>query len=125
MLAGCVLIVRMPLELSIRGLAFAAWLAASGIQIRRLLAGGREVAKIRVDNAGGVWVSNFRGRWQAVDILPGTMVLRRLAWLRIRLADGRKYGELLAGNAVKDVEWQRFQLLWQQCRQRLAGVDPC
>ena len=56
----------------------------------------------------------------ALWVVQSAREIRRMAWIRIRLADGRKYGELLRGNAVIDKQWHRLQLIWQQTRQNIG-----
>ena len=49
----------------------------------------------------------------AVTVLPGSIVLPELAWLRIRAENGDTWGELVAGNHRQSKEWRRFQVIFR------------
>ena len=74
-------------------------------------------------SAGKVWVTDAAGQRVTATLLRGSIVIRRLAWLRMRLEDGRKYAELVSGNAVEDFQWHRFQLIWKQSRQIVGRAE--
>ena len=119
---GLLLIVRMPLNLPVRLLLVVAWLAWSGYELRSISRAWQSVRRIRLDILGNIQVEDRRGRMSPVALLPGSVVLARIAWLRLELPGGAKFGELLTENAVKSVEWHRLQLIWRQCRHILGGT---
>ena len=119
---GLVMILHLRLSIVMRVVLLAAWLGWSGRELLMQADGSQRVRRIRLNNLGEVWITDARGRSSQADLLPGSVVLRRIAWLRIRLDCGRKYGELLTENAVQSGQWHRLQLLWQQCRQYFAGT---
>ncbi len=49
----------------------------------------------------------------AATVLPGSIVLPELAWLRIRAENGDIWGELVAGNHRESKEWRRFQVIFR------------
>jgi len=106
----------------------AAWMMLCLREIAVLRRNEDRVVRIRLNNFGAFKVISAQGETEAVDLMPGSIVSARLAWLRLRFADGQIYGELLAGNAVKDREWHRFQLIWHQCKPLIlvarVGLDP-
>lgn len=82
------------------------------------------VARIAINTRGEIRVTDAAGRTVLVELLAGTVVMPNLAWLRMRfVADGQQYAELLRGNALKDVQWHRFQLIWQQRRQTFSSPE--
>ena len=116
LLIGAVLIVRMPLPGLLRYPFCLAWLAfcVYEIQTYSRTAAALRVLRIRAD--GTVDGRLQDGRWQRLQMLPGSIVLSRIAWLRLRLPDGRNYGELLRHSAGDGRQWHRLQLIWRQNR---------
>ena len=53
------------------------------------------------------------GSWESVEILPGSIVTSRWAWLRLRAAHSPDYAELLRGESRQSEDWRRFQVIWR------------
>ncbi len=49
----------------------------------------------------------------AATVLPGSIVLSEMAWLRIRAENGDVWGELVAGNHRESKDWRRFQVIFR------------
>ena len=120
--AGFVVITHLPLPSIARVAMVALWLAWGVRELLLLADAARQVHRIKLNNLGEVWVIDRRGRASEVRLAPGSVVLRRVAWIRLRLPDGSKYGELLTQRAVQHRQWHRLQLVWCQCRQYFAGT---
>ncbi len=113
LLTGFALLIRLPLAPWIRlGLALL-WLVSQFREISRLSRGAGRVKEIRIGKAAAT-VVNRQGKEQPVQILSGSVVLPRLAWLRLRLPDGLIYGELLRGDPASNKQWRHLQILWRQ-----------
>lgn len=120
MLAGCValligiaLLMRLPIPPWIRAALAAIWMTGSVWEISRLSRGAGRIREIRVGIAWAAVLTN-RGKVEPVRIMSGSFVLPRLAWLRLRLADGLIVGELLRGDPATAEQWRRLQILWRQ-----------
>ena len=116
LLAGAALIVRMPLHGFARLLLCLIWLAYCLNEIRNCSRTAASLRLLRLYADGAVSGRFADGEWQQLRMLSGSMVLRRVAWLRLRLPDGLDYGELLSGNARDSRQWHRLQLIWRQNR---------
>ena len=116
-IAGIALVIHMPLGILPRLAFVMALLVGGGAELWALSRGSARVARIGLNQLGDVWVIDAVGQKRPVRLLRGSMVLSRHAWLRIRFENGRKYAELVSGNAVQDEQWHRFQLIWKQARQ--------
>ena len=46
-------------------------------------------------------------------ILPGSIVLPGIAWLRIRAENGQIWGELVVADPRESEEWRRFQVIFR------------
>lgn len=121
--AGLALIVQMPLSAVLRVALLLAWIARCGFELLQLSRGADRVARIGLNQLGQVWVIDGAGERQGVTLLRGSVVLAHHAWLRIRFTDGHKYAELVRGDAVKDRQWHRFQLIWKQARQTIGRAE--
>lgn len=113
LLTGIALLMRLPIAAWLRlGLAIA-WLAGNAWEISRLSRGAGRVKEIRV-GPGEATVINRQGQQEPVQIMAGSVVLPRLAWLRLKLSDGLIFGELLRGDPATNQQWRHLQILWRQ-----------
>ncbi len=120
MLAGCaaliiglLLLMRLPAAVPIRLALVVPWLIGGVRQLSRQSRGVHRIRAIRLE-VGEAWIIDRQGRRAAVQIMSGSIVLPRLAWLRLRLADGLVCGELLRGDATVCEHWRHLQILWRQ-----------
>lgn len=110
---GGVLIVLMPAPLPVRAGLAALWFGSGLLELRAMARGRARLERIRIALDGRVF-GVACGEAEPLQLLPGSVVLARVAWLRIRFADGLSCGELLAGDARTDPAWHRLQLVWRQ-----------
>ncbi|MEX2122528.1 MAG: hypothetical protein WD795_01455 [Woeseia sp.] len=113
-LAGAFLILDLPLLPGPKAAFAALWLCAGLLEFRAQCRGMCRISRIRVDSEGRLRGQTPEGEVEPLQLLTGSVVLRRVAWLRLRFADGAEYGELLTGNARLDEQWRRLQLIWRQ-----------
>jgi len=123
MITGFVLIVLMPLAPVWRMLLAFAWIGESLRELRGLARGAARLRFIRLDADGNITGLGPDGRCETLALLSGSIVLSRLGWLRVRFADGSRYGELLRGDPARDPEWQRLQLIWRHSRTAFGRQD--
>ena len=69
------------------------------------------VGRITLDARGNIAGTAPDGRALSLTLLSGSVVLSRLAVLRVQFADVSDYVELLRGDRAADLEWQRLQLI--------------
>ena len=112
-LVGLVLLMRLPLPVPARALLIALWLFTGLRQLGRHSKGMQRVKVIRLQE-GEATVIDRQGRQSPVRIMSGSVVLPKLAWLRLRCPDGLVIGELLRGDAATDKQWRHLQILWRQ-----------
>ena len=120
---GCLLVFQMPLTVLVRMSLLVLWLATSAFELYVHSRAASQIASIGLNDRGQIWVRNCAGERLAAELLPGTVVLGRLAWLRLRLDSGKKYAEFLRGKSTTDPQWHLFQLIWEQSRQTFGGLD--
>lgn len=112
-LVGLVLLMRVPLPVPARALLIALWLFTGLRQLGRHSRGMQRVQAIRLQE-GEATVIDRQGRRSPVRIMSGSVVLPKLAWLRLRCPDGLVIGELLRGDAAVSEQWRHLQILWRQ-----------
>lgn len=122
-LAGAALLLLLPLSAGLRALLIAAWACLCLRDWRKQLRGYSRVAAIRLRDSGLVETIDPAGQAEPVRLLDGSIVLPRLAWLRLAFADRGSYGELLAGDACRSAAWHRLQLAWRQHGARFGQPD--
>jgi len=113
---GVLLILDLSLPVWLRAAALMAWLGFSFHELYCYSRLASAIALISLEQSGDVIITDVDGTCAESHLLPGSVVTSSLAWLRLRLPNGRKFGELLCKNEVQPSEWHRLQLLWQQAR---------
>ncbi|HEX7718459.1 MAG TPA: hypothetical protein VF389_01535 [Woeseiaceae bacterium] len=113
-LAGTLLIFLMPLSGGWRLVLCLLWVASSSLELRAQWDGMTRIDRIRIHSGGRVEGAGQDGAWQSLEVLSGSMVLGRCAWLRLCFADGRHYGEWLWRDGTRAGDWRRLQLVWRQ-----------
>ena len=111
-LIGGVVILALPISVAGRVLALAGWFFWTG---RELLTYWRAYARwfaYRLSADGETRVFG-QGENCTAKLLPGSIVLAEVAWLRLQAENGDKWGELVAGNHRESEEWRRFQVIFR------------
>ncbi len=114
--AGIPILLAMPLSWLLKVPLALAWLFECRRELLNFRQGTARLHELRLDAAGKVTVIGPDGSIGPATLLSGSMVLQRLAWLRVRFADGRKHGELFRPRSRLDADWHRLQLLWRHRR---------
>ncbi|MEM7432801.1 MAG: hypothetical protein AAF351_12830 [Pseudomonadota bacterium] len=113
---GLPLIVIASPEIILAGLLAFGW---AGLGIRSLQnqrATQRDFSTVRIYADGSIRIRYQHRSWLAADLAAGSVVLRHIAWLRMRLDTGGFVQELIIGEAVDDEAWRRFQVIWWHYR---------
>lgn len=111
---GHVFILAIPIPLYARLLVCAAWLWRCCRDVYGQIAAYACVRGIHLHPSGRAHAVAADGSHVSLVVTPGSVVLRRVAWLRLELANGSHYGELLTGRADACDAWHRLQLIWRQ-----------
>ena len=115
-LTGLLLVLLLPVTAPFKAALGLCWLLAAVAELAALRRGMRRIYRIRIRSDGSVLAVGRTGTLQRMALLPGSVVLDQLAWLRLRFADGLRGGELLAGHAAENEQWRRFLVIWRQRR---------
>lgn len=112
-IAGVPVIAMLGIDTSGKALLAVAWLAVFAWQWWGLRCAYARNGILRVDAEGRARCRLGGGDWEPLEILPGSIVTRRWAWLRLGRADAPGYAELLRGEARQSEDWRRFQVIWR------------
>lgn len=116
---GLVLTLQLPVATGYKSLIAVWWLAICAYEwISNRLAYARS-GILRIDAEGRIERRSSSGSWQMHRLRSGSVVLPRLACLRLSAADGLRYVELLRGDICESDDWRRFQVIW-----RHVGAAP-
>jgi hypothetical protein len=121
LLAGTVIIMQLPISLTLRGVLCSIWLLDCAGELSRLRRGRARICHLQLDANGDIFATGPGGQSEYLELLSGSIVLSRLAWLRLRFPDGSVAAELLAGDPRRDPHWHGLQLIWQQNRTAFAA----
>lgn len=113
---GLVLILLLPVIAPLKAALGAAFLLAGVAEAVALTRGMSRIYRIRIRSDGSVAAVGPAGAMQPLTLMPGSVVLDRLAWLRLRFGDGLRCAELLVGNAAENEQWRRLLVIWRQRR---------
>jgi hypothetical protein len=97
----------------VKGMLAITWTGLFGYEWTALWRGYRESGAIRIAAGGQVECRRPDGTWVSAALCEGSVVLPRIAWLRIVPRDGRRYGELVCAERQGSEEWRRFQVIWR------------
>ena len=111
-LTGGGLVLLLPIGIPAKLAALLAWI---GWSARELLTHRRVYGRWSALELSADGESRLFGCEEccAATVLPGSIVLPELAWLRIRAENGDVWGELVAGNHRQCKEWRRFQVIFR------------
>ncbi|MDH3747221.1 MAG: hypothetical protein OER97_03355 [Gammaproteobacteria bacterium] len=108
---GALVILLLPLVAHWRAVLLAAWLVMVVTELLLSWRAYRESLSYRLYCDGSIDVMRPTRGPRAAAFAAGSVIGTRLAWLRVRAADGACWGELIAGNPRKNKEWRRFQVI--------------
>jgi len=118
--AGAALLVEMPTGRLSRLLLMVIWLGDCTWSLQRLWQGWRAVSVVRLSSSGVAQAWRKSESPLTVTLLSGSVVTRRLAWLRFARHGRPPQAELFLATGPADPVWQRLQLIWRLCRESIG-----
>jgi hypothetical protein len=110
---GVALILATPLHPAAKMLGSSGYLLLSLWEFLRLSRGFARCCRLRVTEGGGLSLLDPDGNWQAARLLPGSVVLRKVAWIRCKTEQGHHCAELIRGNCRESKDWRRLHVIWR------------
>lgn len=119
LILGVTIVLSLPVDAKLRAIGAFCWCFMAGIEIRHISSAHKRYSRLRVLAGGRVELYDSDDSWKSSAIGRNSVVLARLAWLDLRLADGGRYRALLRGDARENEQWRRLQVI---CRH--LGTEP-
>ncbi|HLU07825.1 MAG TPA: hypothetical protein VKZ91_14800 [Woeseiaceae bacterium] len=113
-LIGIALIGDMPLRPSLKALFALLWMWRGLLELASLFRGMSRTRRLRIRSTGAAEALSNGGRVRPLELLAGSVILSRVAWLRLRFDDGLQYGELVFTSGRRNDDWRRLMLIWRQ-----------
>lgn len=113
LVAGLGITVQLPIDQTLKINLAAIWLADTLRELARQWRGQARVRCLMLDASGRVAGRSISGKDKELQILKGSVVLHRWAWLRLGFDDGLHYVEWLFKADYAPESWRRLQLLWR------------
>ncbi|NIL93018.1 MAG: hypothetical protein GTO71_00915 [Woeseiaceae bacterium] len=110
---GIAAIMTLPIAWQWQVLAGLGWCGMSGRDLWLISRANKACDRLRIDEDGVVHVFDRNNCCSAATIESGSVVLRRVAWLRFRTDTGSRHVELIRRNTRKNNEWRRLQVIWR------------
>jgi len=111
--SGVALILVMPFNAMVLIAGSAAWLAYSGWELVGVSRGYARCRRLRVTAGGEMKLLDAEGNWRAARLLPCSVLLRRVGWIRGEDSEGRQYAEPVRGSCRESDDWRRLQVIWR------------
>jgi hypothetical protein len=112
-IVGLMLILGLALPVSAIGLGVAVWLYWMLSEISVLAREFRVSRGLRLYADCSLTRLDQGGNWRSVQLLPGSVVLAGLAWIRYETRGGVRSAELLRGSRRESHDWRRLQVIWR------------
>lgn len=115
--ASLVITSLLPVGAAWRWSASAAWLLLGAVELGHIVRTYRRRHGYRFWADGRVDILSAGGATQAARLGRGSVILPRLAWLRVQAGSGECCGELVTGHVRRSEDWRRLQVIG-----RLSGA---
>jgi hypothetical protein len=112
-MGGLALLPLVAVSGPLKGLLAISWVALCGFEGRALWRGYAGCRALRIAAGGHVERQAPDGSWQAARLCAGSVVLARVAWLRIAGPGERPFAELVGARSHPSEEWRRLQVIWR------------
>ena len=112
-IVGLVLSLCLALPAPVIGLGVALWTYYLLLEISLLAREFRNCRRLILYPDCSLKRLDHEGHWRPVRLLPGCVVLPRLAWIRFETARGVRSAELLRGSRRESHDWRRLQVIWR------------
>jgi len=113
LLAGLCIAFELPLPGWGRLLVAASWATDCGLGLTRQRRGAARVCGLAVSAGPVVAARRPDGGLVELELLRGSRLTSRAAWLRLRHPDGLVHGELVVAAAQQPATWRRLSILWR------------
>lgn len=116
---GVSVTLAMPLHPAVLIVGSAGWLALCAWELIKMCRGHALCRRLRMSVGGELLLLDPLGIWHTARLLPGSVLLRRVGWIRLETGIGRRCAEPVRGSCRESDDWRRLQVIW-----RHIGATP-
>ena len=116
---GVALILAMPLQPVVLITGLGGWLALCAWELIKMYRGYALCRRLRMSVGGELLLLDPLGNWHTARLLPGSVLLRRVGWIRLETGIGHRCAEPVRGSCRESDDWRRLQVIW-----RHIGATP-
>ena len=110
---GVALIFALPLHGAASFIGSCTWLVWCGWDLVKVSRGYALCCRLRLRANGDVLLLDPQGNWRAARLLAGSILLRRVGWIRVETELGQHCAEPIRGSCRESVDWRRLQVIWR------------
>lgn len=110
---GLAMILALPVAFLWRVAGALLWLLSATREIRVIANGYKRCQRMRIEYNGDMQVTMPDGCCLPATLLAGSVVLRKIAWLRFEAQNGQQFAELIRGRSPQNKDWRRLQVIWR------------
>lgn len=111
--AGLLLLLLLAVAGVLKCMLAITWIGLCGHEWLALWRGYATGGRLRIAAGGHAERQRSDGTWEPVSLCAGSVVLPRIAWLRIAPRRGRPYAELVCAGNDGSEDWRRLQVIWR------------
>ena len=112
-LAGLALVPFVAVSSGLKAVLAGAWAALCGREWWALRRAHASAGLLRIAAGGQVERQRPDGTWEPARLCAGSVVLPRIAWLRVAPRTGPPYAELVRPKSDGSEDWRRLQVIWR------------
>lgn len=112
-LAGLALVPFVAVSPALQAVLAVAWVGLCGREWWLLRRAYASAGVLRIAAGGRVERQRCDGTWEPARLCAGSVVLPRIAWLRIVARSGLTYAELVRPKRDGSEDWRRLQVIWR------------
>ena len=117
--AGIALILTLPLHWLLLVAGSVGWLTLFVSELVGMSRGFVRCCRLRMTPDGEILLLDPEGNWHAARLLPGSVLLRRVGWIRLKIEQGQQCAEPVRGSCRESEDWRRLHVIW-----RHIGATP-
>ena len=111
--AGCLLIVTLPLSTALRVLGVISWSLFTLRELLDLRGAWAGCIGLKFVANGEVGILDSDHEWHPVQLVSGSILLQSMGWLRLKTTGGNVFAELVRAEHQPSREWRHLQVIWR------------
>lgn len=112
-LSGIPIVLHWPIDPGWRTVLAIAWSVSGWRELAAMRRAYMTFCNIEVEIGGAITLGDHTHVSATAELLPGSILLGRVGWLRLKTAGGLRTAELIYGNPRKNKDWRRLQVIWR------------